>query len=49
MRAVFEAIVTAIGFVILAILVLLLLPKAIYSVCHDMFYEWRAGKKPKIW
>ena len=49
MRAAFGALLTAIGFVIIAILVLMLLPKALYSVGRDMFYEWRAGKKPRIW
>ena len=49
MRAAFGALVTAVGFILIVMLVLCLLPRALYAVCRDMYKEWRAGKKPRIW
>lgn len=49
MRAAFGALTTFIGFIAIAILVACIMPYAIYTVCRDVYKEWRVGKKPRIW
>lgn len=49
MRAALEAVAFAIGFAILIVVVLCILPYAFISVSTQMFKEWRAGKKIRIW